>query len=243
MASEARSRLIVALDYDRLGPALAMAQRLLKTVGMFKVGNQLFTAQGPRALDHLAELGCGIFLDLKFHDIPSTVAASVAAAISLPGVRLLNIHALGGSDMMRAAAKAAADTWIRGDGRPKVLAVTLLTSLDEAAIHEVGLRGLPQTRAVKLAKLAREAGLDGVITSPQECRAIRLVCGEDFTIVVLGIRPAGAERGDQRRFATPAEAIRAGADYLAVGRPVTQARDPVAAAEAIVSEMEQALPR
>ena len=241
MATEARSRLIVALDYDRLAPALAAAKRLVGSVGLFKVGKQLFTAEGPQALARLSELGLGIFLDLKYHDIPNTVAGAVAAALRLPGVRMLNVHALGGSAMMRAAARAADESRIGESHSAKLLAVTLLTSHDAGVMREVGLTGTPQTRAVKLARLARRAKLDGVVASAREIRAIRVACGKNFLIVVPGMRPAGAAIGDQRRIATPEEAIRAGADYLIVGRPITEAQDPVAAAAAIVEEIARGL--
>jgi orotidine-5'-phosphate decarboxylase len=237
LAIEARSRLILALDYDRLAPAYAVASRLAGKVGLFKVGKQLFTAEGPPGLAKLWELRVGIFLDLKYHDIPNTVAGAVAAALRLPGVRMVNVHALGGSVMMRAAVRAAAEPRAGMAAGAKILAVTLLTSHDATVMREVGLMGTPQTRAVKLARLARRAKLDGVVASAREIRAIRAACGKNFLIVVPGVRPAGAAIGDQSRIATPEEAARAGADYLIVGRPITEAPDPVAAAEAIVEEM------
>jgi orotidine-5'-phosphate decarboxylase len=228
-----RAKLIVALDFPRLGPALRMARRLRGRVSLFKIGKELFTAEGPRAVRAIARTGAGVFLDLKFHDIPNTVAGAVAAAAQLPGVRLLNVHALGGEAMLRAARKALG----RSRRRPRLLAVTVLTSLDRAALRAVGLSGSPRTRAVVLARLAKRAGSDGVVASPEEIRAIRRACGEKFLIVVPGIRPAGASRGDQRRTATPAAAIRAGADYLVVGRPITRARDPRRVAEEVLSEI------
>lgn len=233
----ARNRLIVALDTDHLAPALAMARRIGPLVGMFKIGSQLFTAEGPRAVERIATLGGGIFLDLKFHDIPNTVAAAVRAAAGLPGVKLVNVHATGGLEMLRAARRAVAGM----RRRPKLLAVTLLTSLDGAALRRVGISGSPQSRVVALARLAQQAGLDGVVCSAHELRAIRRACGPRFLTVVPGIRPAAAAKGDQARVATPAQAIRDGADYLVIGRPVTAARDPRAAAEAILREMSAAL--
>jgi orotidine-5'-phosphate decarboxylase len=194
---------------------------------------QLFTAEGPRAVEEIAGLGFEIFLDLKFHDIPNTVAGAVAAAADLPKVRLVNVHALGGLAMMRAAREALASR----KKPPALLAVTILTSMDEQALRRVGVSGPPATRVVALALLAKEAGLDGVVASAQEARAIRLACGPKFLIVVPGVRPAGAELNDQSRVATPAEAIRAGASYLVVGRPVTAAKDPRAAARAIAKEI------
>ncbi|NDQ55921.1 MAG: orotidine-5'-phosphate decarboxylase [Acidipila sp.] len=243
MATEARSRLIVALDFASLAPADAMARKLAGKVGLFKVGKQLFTAEGPPALAQISSHGVGIFLDLKYHDIPNTVAGAVAAALGLPGVGMLNVHSLGGSAMMRAAARASAEAQAGRSNRAILLAVTLLTSHDAGVLRELGLTGTPQTRAVKLARLARRAGLDGVVASPREIRAIRAACGKKFRIAVPGVRPAGAAMNDQERVATPEEAMRAGADYLIVGRPIIEARDPVAAAEAIIEEMRRGLAR
>jgi orotidine-5'-phosphate decarboxylase len=200
---------------------------------MFKVGSQLFTSEGPRAVQKLAGLGFDIFLDLKFHDIPNTVAGAVAAAAKLPRVRLVNVHASGGVEMMRAAREAAGS----GKSRPAVLAVTILTSLDAKALRTIGMSGSPASRATALAQLAKRAGMDGVVASAQEVKAIRRACGPKFLIVVPGIRPATTAANDQSRIATPAEAIRAGADYLVVGRPITSARDPRVAALAVANEI------
>jgi orotidine-5'-phosphate decarboxylase len=177
----------------------------------------------------IATLGCGIFLDLKFHDIPNTVAGAVAAAAQLPGVKLLTLHATGGLAMMRAAKEAVSGK----KKRPALLGVTILTSMDTQAMEAVGLSGTPGSRAVALAELARQAGLDGVVASAHEVIAIREACGPEFLIVVPGVRPAAASVNDQSRVATPAEAIRAGANYLVVGRPITAADDPRQAALAI----------
>jgi orotidine-5'-phosphate decarboxylase len=216
-----------------MGPACALARQLRGATGFFKVGSQLFTAEGPRAVEKLAGLGTGIFLDLKFHDIPTTVAKAVAAAAKLPKVRLLTLHASGGLAMMRAAGGA-----LTGQAnRPALLAVTILTSLDAAALRRVGVSGSPGTRALALARLAQEAGLDGVVASAREVRAIRGACGPKFLIVVPGVRPASASVNDQSRVATPSEAIRAGADYLVIGRPITEAADPHQAALAIAKEI------
>ena len=204
---------------------------------MFKVGSQLFTSEGPRAVQKLAGLGFDVFLDLKFHDIPNTVASAVAAAAKLPAMRLVNVHASGGVEMMRAAREAAGN----GKSRPAVLAVTILTSLDAKALRGVGMSGSPANRAVALARLAKSAGMDGVVASTQEVKSIRRACGPKFLIVVPGIRPAATAANDQSRIATPAEAIRAGADYLVVGRPITAARDPRSAALAVASEIAGAL--
>ncbi len=200
---------------------------------MFKVGSQLFTTEGPRAVHKLAGLGFDIFLDLKFHDIPNTVAGAVAAASKLPRVRLVNVHASGGIEMMRAAREAAGS----GKSRPALLAVTILTSLDAKALRAIGMTGSPARRATALAQLAKRAGMDGVVASAQEVRGIRGACGPKFLIVVPGIRPAATAANDQSRIATPAEAIRAGADYLVVGRPITAARDPRVAALVLANEI------
>lgn len=237
MEATARSRLIVALDFPAPAPAVALARRLAGRVGMVKVGSELFTVAGPEVVQRLAELGLQIFLDLKFHDIPTTVAGAVAAAARLPGVRLLNVHALGGWTMMRAARAVLS----RSRRRLRLVAVTVLTSHDAASLCRCGIIGPPQRRVVALARLAQRAGLDGVVCSARELPLIRKVCGKMFLTVVPGIRPAGAARADQQRIATPADALRAGADYLVVGRPITQARDPLAATESIVAEMQAAL--
>jgi orotidine-5'-phosphate decarboxylase len=200
---------------------------------MFKVGSQLFTAEGPPAVQKLAGTGFEIFLDLKFHDIPNTVMGSIAAAVRLPGVRLITLHALGGVEMMRAARKAAGT----GTARPLLLGVTILTSLDSAALVPLGIAGPAAERVIELAKLAQTSGLDGVVASAHDVAAIRAACGPELKIVVPGIRPAAADLGDQARVATPAEAVRAGADYLVVGRPITAAADPVAAAQKIRDEI------
>ncbi len=203
-------------------------------------------------MEKLRRLGPEIFLDLKFHDIPNTVTGAVSSAMSLPGVRLLDVHTLGGLEMMRAAAKARDESKLPKPQRPKVIGVTILTSMDHGALKEVGIAGPPSKRVVSLARLAKKAGLDGVVASPQEVRAIRRACGKDFLIVVPGVRPEVVRRlwarkgkrktDDQARVATPAEAIRDGADYLVVGRPITAAPDPEAAARAILDEIGSALP-
>jgi orotidine-5'-phosphate decarboxylase len=246
----ARQKLILALDYPSIEPAFEIAQQLATGVGMFKINIQLFTAAGPAAVEKICQFGPEIFLDLKFHDIPNTVSGAVRSAIALPGVRLLDVHAGGGLEMMRAAAEAR-DTF-RGPApaRPKVIAITILTSMDNASMRAVGISGPASRRVVSLARLAQKAGLDGVVASPQEVKAIRRACGKDFLIVVPGIRPLVGggktprqpkKTDDQSRVATPAEAIRNGADYLVVGRPITVAPDPEAAARAIVEEIASAL--
>jgi orotidine-5'-phosphate decarboxylase len=200
---------------------------------LVKIGSQLFTAEGSRAVEALADLGFGIFLDLKFHDIPNTVAGAVKAARNLPEVRMMTLHASGGMAMMEAAKRALAGH----KSSPALLGVTVLTSLDEAALHRMGMPGSASARAVALAELSKEAGLDGVVASAHEAQVIRKACGPDFLIVVPGVRPALAAVNDQSRVATPAEAIRAGADYLVVGRPITSAENAREAALAIAKEM------
>ena len=207
---------------------------------MFKVGNQLFTAAGPAAVKEIAALGPGIFLDLKFHDIPNTVAGAILSCAALPGLQLVNVHALGGHSMLHAAAQAISAGQPMGADRPRLLAVTILTSVDQKTMREVGLSGTPQTRVLKLAQLAKKAGVDGVVASVKEARAIRKACGRDFLIVTPGVRPkerGPAAKDDQARTATPAEAIRAGADFLVVGRPILAATDPRATTQAIVDEI------
>ena len=254
-----RSSLIVALDFDSLNTALKFAKQVADLVGMFKIGSQLFTAAGPAAVKEISALGPGVFLDLKFHDIPNTVAGAVLSSAAMTGVQLVNVHALGGTAMLHAAAQAISAGVPMGADRPRLIAVTVLTSMDAKAIREVGIGGPPKTRVVKLAKLAKSAGVDGVVASVQEARAIRKACGRDFLIVTPGVRPAvkpdatpvagsksdhaaksktaAPNSDDQARTATPTEAIKAGADFLVVGRPITAAPDPRAAAQSIVDEI------
>lgn len=245
-----RSNLIVALDFDSLSTAIKFAQQIADSVGMFKIGSQLFTAAGPAAVREVAALGAGVFLDLKFHDIPNTVAGAILSCAALPGVQLINVHALGGSAMMEAAVQAISAGQPFGADRPRLLAVTILTSMDQKAIREVGIAGPPKDRVVKLARLAKKAGVDGVVASVQEARAIRKACRREFLIVTPGVRPKETtasqdnkpikKKDDQSRVATPAEAIKAGADFLVVGRPILAAPDPRAAAQAIVDEIASA---
>jgi orotidine-5'-phosphate decarboxylase len=230
---EARDRLIVALDVPNGDAAEALVARLAGRVGMFKIGSQLFTAAGPALVRSLRERGESVFLDLKYHDIPNTVAGAAAAAREL-AVSLIDVHALAGRAAIEAAAEASAGSSTR------LLAITILTSHDEAAIEELGLGGPIRDAVRRLALLAQRSGAHGVVASAQEISLIRECCGPDFLIVTPGIRPSGARAGDQARMATPAAAVAAGADYLVVGRPITQAPDPAAAADAIVAEMEGA---
>jgi len=236
-----RSSLIVALDFDSLATAVKFAKQVADVVGMFKIGSQLFTSAGPEAVRQVAQLGPGIFLDLKYHDIPNTVAGAVLATAAMPGVQLVNVHALGGTAMMRAAAQAVSAGVPMGEDRTRLLAVTILTSMDQKSIREVGVLGPPKTRAVKLAKLAQSAGVDGVVASVPDAKAIRKACGREFLIVTPGVRPKdkaiGSSDDDQKRTATPREAIKAGADFIVVGRPILAAADPRAAAQEIVDEI------
>ena len=236
-----RSSLIVALDFDSLSTALKFAQRVSDLVGMFKIGNQLFTSAGPEAVKQVAALGNAIFLDLKFHDIPNTVAGAVLSAAAMPGLQLVNVHALGGPAMLRAAAQAVSAGVPMGADRTRLIAVTVLTSMEHKTMREVGIGGTPLTRAVRLAQLTKKCGVDGVVASVQEAKAIRKACGREFLIVTPGVRPtekSGAKKNDdQARTATPAEAIKAGADFLVVGRPIIAADDPRAATQGIVEEI------
>ena len=220
---------------------MKFAKQVADLVGMFKIGLQLYTSAGPEAIRQVANLGVGIFLDLKFHDIPNTVAGAVLASAALPGVQLVNLHALGGTAMMRAAVQAVSAGVPMGADRPRLLAVTVLTSMDQKAIREVGIGGPPNARVLKLARLAQKAGVDGVVASVQEAKAIRKACGREFLIVTPGVRPkdksAGNKKDDQARTATPQEAIKAGADFIVVGRPIIAATDPRAAAQEIVNEL------
>ncbi len=225
-------RILAALDFPDARTAVAMADTLRGAVGGFKVGKQLFTAEGPALVRELTARGDRVFLDLKFHDIPNTVAGAVESASGL-GVWMVNVHASGGRAMMTAAREAADRGAEKSGTRALVIAVTVLTSLDAGALRETGAGDDPSRQVERLALLARDAGLDGVVCSPQEIELVRKACGPDFAIVTPGIRGANDAKGDQQRTATPAGALRAGADYLVIGRPITAAADPRAAAEAI----------
>jgi orotidine-5'-phosphate decarboxylase len=229
----ARDRLVVALDVPSVEEALILVDRLAGLAGMFKVGSQLFTAGGPDLVRGLVARGEKVFLDLKYHDIPNTVAGAVSAACRL-GVSLVDVHALGGKAMMEAAVGAMPAMGTR------LLAITVLTSHDTASFGDLGLAGDIADTVRRLALLAYAAEVDGVVASPQEVPIVRDACGKDFLIVTPGIRPAGARAGDQARSATPAAALKAGADLLVVGRPIIDAPDPAAAARAILREMEGA---
>jgi orotidine-5'-phosphate decarboxylase len=234
-----RDKLIVALDLPSGSAAAQMAERLLGHVGLFKVGSELFTAEGPVTVRYLITTGHKVFLDLKFHDIPNTVRAAAREAAEL-GVSLVNVHASGGRKMMESALEGVRSAGAAPEAGTKVLAVTMLTSLEAQDLAELGISGTPMEAVVRLARLAQTAGLDGVVASAREIAAIRQACGPEFLIVTPGIRPASSAINDQARIATPSSAIAAGASYLVVGRPITGAPDPVAAADAIVAEMDTA---
>jgi orotidine-5'-phosphate decarboxylase len=233
---QARDRLIVALDVPNAIQARQIVQSLGDTITTYKVGKQLFVAEGPQLVRDLVASGRKVFLDLKFHDIPNTVAEAVRSAARL-GVTMLNLHASGGSKMMKAAVEAAAQS----ETKPLVLAVTVLTSLSDADMSEIGFCGTAANQVLRLAALARSAGCGGIISSARETGELRRELGEGFPIVNLGIRMAGADIADHARPLTPGEALAAGATYLGVGRPILQADDPLAAARRILAEMEEAL--
>lgn len=231
-----RDRLIVALDVSGATQARQIVESIGESVSTYKVGKQLFTAEGPQIVRDLVSSGHKVFLDLKFHDIPSTVAAAVRQAAELR-VAMLTVHACGGSKMLKAAAEAA----IQSPTQPMVLAVTVLTSLSDADLAELGISGQVQTQVLRLGSLARAAGCGGLVASGMEARELRRELGGDFAIVTPGVRPPGTAAGDQARTLTPKEAIAAGATYLVVGRPILEAADPARAAQAIAREIEEPL--
>lgn len=240
---EARKKLVFALDVDAFEEAERWVKLLRGQVGVFKVGKQLFTRCGPDVVRMIRREGGEVFLDLKYHDIPNTVAMAGVEACRM-GVRMFNVHALGGREMMTKTVAEVDARYPRGsEGRPLLLAVTILTSSTETTLREVGIERPVREMVPRLARLAKEAGMDGVVASPQEVDLIREACGADFAIVTPGVRPAAAALDDQKRVMTPAEAIAAGADYLVIGRPISAAADPAAAADLILAEMALALER
>ncbi|WP_338669979.1 orotidine-5'-phosphate decarboxylase [Pseudodesulfovibrio methanolicus] len=230
--------LVVALDFGDAASALAMARTLKGTAPWMKVGLELFTAEGPKVVTGLKELGFKVFLDLKFFDIPNTVQGAVRSAVRL-GADMVNIHALGGERMARAAMEGCAEGALPGQPAPLVLAVTMLTSMAAGDLPVADAPG-PSEMALDLAVKAKQYGLNGVVCSGLEVERIKASCGSGFACLTPGIRPASAEAGDQRRVVTPAEAVRSGADFLVVGRPVTRAERPEEAARAIIGEMDRA---
>jgi orotidine-5'-phosphate decarboxylase len=226
------SRIIVALDFATVGQARDFVGKIGPESCRLKVGKELFTRGGPELVREFVGRGFDVFLDLKFHDIPNTVAQACAAAAEL-GVWMVNVHALGGEKMMRAAREA-----IAAGGKPtRLIAVTILTSMDEAQLSAVGLTGSIEDHVLRLAKLARQSGLDGVVCSPREAPMLRAALGRDFLLVTPGVRPAGSSADDQSRITTPAQAVRNGSDYLVIGRPITAAPDPIAAIANVTAEL------
>jgi len=231
-----KERLIVALDVDTKEKAIGLVEKLKAEVKIFKIGSELFTSCGPDIVSAVRSRGCGIFLDLKFHDIPNTVAKSAAAAVRL-GVSILNVHALGGYDMMKKAAESVAiEAKASKITKPKIIAVTILTSMDENSLKKIGINDNMEKQVLKLAKLAKDASLDGVVASPSEVKLIRRELGEEFIIVTPGVRPEWTAADDQKRIATPKEAVLNGATYIVIGRPIVEAPDPLAVAKRILEE-------
>jgi len=234
--AEARRRLIVALDFPGSASAFALVDQLEGCCQWFKVGLELFTAEGPAIVKPLVDRGFSVFLDLKFHDIPNTVAGAVRSAANL-GVQMITIHAAGGPAMLTAARTALEGI----ENPPQLLAVSVLTSMDAAQLQAIGLQHSPARQVELLARMGVEAGINGFVCSPQEVAALRALTGPSGVLVTPGIRPADAAIADQKRIATPAEALRQGASFLVVGRPIIQAPNPLKAAEAILQEMAGAL--
>ncbi len=226
-------KIIVALDYPDVAPVLALVDRLDPSICRLKVGKQLFTATGPALVEKLMQRGFEVFLDLKFHDIPNTTAQACKAAASM-GVWMINVHALGGRKMLDAACEAVAGS----SQRPKLIAVTLLTSMTQTDLAEIGINATPAEMVLRLAILARDSGLDGVVCSAHEAALLRKHCGNGFCLVTPGIRPAQAGLDDQSRVMTPIAAMEAGSNYLVIGRPITQAADPLRALLDINQELD-----
>lgn len=234
---EANDKIIIALDVDTGEKALAIVEKLKNDVKLFKIGFELFSSCGPEIVEAVTRKGCGVFLDLKYHDIPNTVAKASVSVTRL-GTFMFNVHALGGYDMMKKTADAVrAEAQRLKIAKPKVIAVTVLTSMDETALLNVGIRESMGDEVLRLARLAKSAGLDGVVASPAEIKLLRASLGRDFLIVTPGVRPAWAPAGDQKRIAAPKEAITDGADFIVVGRPVTDAPDMVLAVRKITEEI------
>ncbi len=226
------SRIIVALDFSSEKQVLEFTSQLEPSMCKLKVGKELFTLAGPELVRRLVESGFDVFLDLKFHDIPNTVARACKVAADL-GVWMLNVHALGGRDML----VAARETLEISSNRPLLIAVTILTSMGQEDLQEIGLSGTPEDNVLRLANLTKEAGLDGVVCSSREVANLRQTLGEAFTLVTPGIRPAGSEAGDQKRIMRPVDAVQAGSNYLVIGRPITQSSDPIQTLHTINTEL------
>ncbi|PCC12827.1 orotidine-5'-phosphate decarboxylase [Pseudoalteromonas sp. JB197] len=234
MPFEKSKKILIALDYDDQQAALDFVKQLSPDSCRLKVGKEMFTYFGPAFVKELIDLGFDVFLDLKFHDIPNTVAKAVTAAAKM-GVWMVNVHASGGFEMMSKAKQALAPF---GDKAPLLIAVTVLTSMDETELKRLGVEKTPQEQVIYLAKLAKEAGLDGVVCSAQEAQQLKAELGAGFKLVTPGIRPVGSDAGDQKRIMTPKQAIDAGSDYLVIGRPITQADNPVAVLADVNKSME-----
>lgn len=241
MEQRAKNKLIVALDVETASGALNLFSALKDVAGMFKIGSQLFTSEGPDIVREIVGAGGRVFLDLKFHDIPNTVAAAGVEAARL-GVSIFDVHACGGSEMMRRTREAVAESAEReGIKCPLIIGITVLTSMDDSTLAEVGVSSSMNEQVVRMAQLADAAGLDGIVASPHEVKLVReAIMRPGFVVVAPGVRPAGVASDDQRRVMTPAEAISAGADYLVVGRAILKASDPALAARQIIEEMQQA---
>ena len=239
MKLTAKERLVFALDVDDFKKAEELVEKLSDYVGVFKVGNQLFTAEGAKVVNMINKRGGKVFLDLKYHDIPNTVALAAEVATKL-GVYIFNLHTSGGYEMMKAAVEASKEVSLNlGIRKPLILGVTLLTSINQEILEkDLGIKRRLEEQVVHLAKLAKTAGLDGVVASSWEIKEIRKACGENFVILTPGIRPAGKSSDDQKRIMTPREAIKLGADFLVIGRPIRNASNPVEAAKEILREME-----
>lgn len=229
---KAFERIYVALDTTDIDHAVQLAEQLKGHVGGMKVGKEFFTANGPQGISAIRNVGMPVFLDLKFHDIPNTVASAIRAAAPIDP-EIINVHAQGGPEMLRQAAQAGQDAKI-----PLTIAVTILTALDEDDLHAIGVPGMIEDQVVRLAKLTKDCGLGGVVCSAKEIKPIRKACGPDFKLIVPGIRPEWAAKGDQKRVMTPKDAVLAGADVLVIGRPITKADDPLKAAMRVAEELE-----
>ncbi|WP_430471511.1 orotidine-5'-phosphate decarboxylase [Thalassospira lucentensis] len=232
-----KDRIFCAIDTTDLDHAIDLASKLSGVIGGAKLGKEFFAAHGPQGVQAVAKVGMPIFLDVKYHDIPNTVAGAIRAVTPM-GLKIVNVHAAGGIEMMKRAGEAARETAAKaGVDAPWVIAVTILTSMDQHDLDDVGLKGPIDERVVKLAELTQKAGLDGVVCSAREITSVRAACGPDFKLITPGIRPAWAASNDQKRVVTPADAVAMGSDVLVIGRPITKADDPVDTARRIVAEV------
>lgn len=232
-----KDRIFCAIDTTDLDRAIDLASKLSGVIGGAKLGKEFFAAHGPQGVQAVAKVGMPVFLDVKYHDIPNTVAGAIRAVTPM-GLKIVNVHAAGGMEMMQRAGDAAREAAAKaGVDAPWVIAVTILTSMDQNDLDDVGLKGPIEDRVVKLAELTQKAGLDGIVCSAQEITPVRAACGPDFKLITPGIRPAWAASDDQKRIVTPKDAVAMGSDVLVIGRPITKADDPVDAAKRIVAEL------